>query len=259
MNYHDAFGVPGVVTRMFNNYGPRQNPRYVTGTIITQALDARDDRARPARSDARLLLLHRRRARPPDGRRTRHAGRPLRLRPGQEHLDARLGRAHPPRRPRAGALGRRARSSRPPSRYRPGRERGDGAARRLREAQSRDRLGAARLVGGRCRAHDRVVRREPRRAGSAGSTGSTQTPGSRREDPRHGRRRLPRLAPRRAARGRRPRRLRRAPRRLRPDEVGRRRATLRDAEPERVFHLAARGRRHRREPRESRAASGTRT
>jgi dTDP-glucose 4,6-dehydratase len=38
MNYHDAFGVPGIVTRMFNNYGPRQNPRYVTGTIVTQAL-----------------------------------------------------------------------------------------------------------------------------------------------------------------------------------------------------------------------------
>jgi dTDP-glucose 4,6-dehydratase len=38
MNYYDAFGVPGVVTRMFNNYGPRQNPRFVTGTIITQAL-----------------------------------------------------------------------------------------------------------------------------------------------------------------------------------------------------------------------------
>jgi dTDP-glucose 4,6-dehydratase len=38
LNYHDAFGVPSVVTRMFNNYGPRQNPRYVTGTIITQAL-----------------------------------------------------------------------------------------------------------------------------------------------------------------------------------------------------------------------------
>jgi dTDP-glucose 4,6-dehydratase len=38
MNYHDAFGLPTVVTRMFNNYGPRQNPRYVTGTIITQAL-----------------------------------------------------------------------------------------------------------------------------------------------------------------------------------------------------------------------------
>ena len=41
MNYYDAFRVPGVVTRMFNNYGPRQNPRYVTGTIVTQAL-ARD-------------------------------------------------------------------------------------------------------------------------------------------------------------------------------------------------------------------------
>jgi dTDP-glucose 4,6-dehydratase len=39
MNYHDAFGLPAVVTRMFNNYGPRQNPRYVTGTIITQALE----------------------------------------------------------------------------------------------------------------------------------------------------------------------------------------------------------------------------
>jgi dTDP-glucose 4,6-dehydratase len=38
MNYHDAYGVPALVTRMFNNYGPRQNPRYVTGTIITQAL-----------------------------------------------------------------------------------------------------------------------------------------------------------------------------------------------------------------------------
>ena len=46
MNYHDAYGVPGVVTRMFNNYGPRQNPRYVTGTIITQALDPPGDRAR---------------------------------------------------------------------------------------------------------------------------------------------------------------------------------------------------------------------
>jgi dTDP-glucose 4,6-dehydratase len=39
MNFHDAYGVPGVVTRMFNNYGPRQNPRYVTGTVITQALE----------------------------------------------------------------------------------------------------------------------------------------------------------------------------------------------------------------------------
>lgn len=36
--YYDAYNMPGVVTRMFNNYGPLQNPRYVTGTIITQAL-----------------------------------------------------------------------------------------------------------------------------------------------------------------------------------------------------------------------------
>lgn len=37
-NYHSAFGIPTVVTRMFNNYGPRQNPRFITGTIISQAL-----------------------------------------------------------------------------------------------------------------------------------------------------------------------------------------------------------------------------
>jgi dTDP-glucose 4,6-dehydratase len=38
-NYADAYGLPAIVTRMFNNYGPRQNPRYVTGTIVTQALE----------------------------------------------------------------------------------------------------------------------------------------------------------------------------------------------------------------------------
>jgi len=45
MNYHDAFGVPGVVTRMFNNYGPRQNPRFVTGTeiIVDGGMSARCD------------------------------------------------------------------------------------------------------------------------------------------------------------------------------------------------------------------------
>ncbi len=37
-NYYRAYGIPGLVTRMFNNYGPRQNPRFVTATIITQAL-----------------------------------------------------------------------------------------------------------------------------------------------------------------------------------------------------------------------------
>src|SRR3989344_3439425 len=37
-NFHSAYGIPTVVTRMFNNYGPRQNPRFITGTIITQAI-----------------------------------------------------------------------------------------------------------------------------------------------------------------------------------------------------------------------------
>lgn len=37
-DFFHAYGIPTIVTRMFNNYGPRQNPRFVTGTVITQAL-----------------------------------------------------------------------------------------------------------------------------------------------------------------------------------------------------------------------------
>lgn len=37
-NFYAAYGLPTIVTRMFNNYGPRQNPRFITGTIISQAL-----------------------------------------------------------------------------------------------------------------------------------------------------------------------------------------------------------------------------
>ena len=73
MNYHDAYGVPGVVTRMFNNYGPRQNPRYVTGTIITQALERETVELGAARAPAGLLLLHGRRPRPSHRRRARDA------------------------------------------------------------------------------------------------------------------------------------------------------------------------------------------
>lgn len=38
-DYHRAYRIPCVVARKFNNYGPRQNPRFVTATIITQALE----------------------------------------------------------------------------------------------------------------------------------------------------------------------------------------------------------------------------
>lgn len=38
MNFFHAYGLPVVITRMFNNYGPRQSPRYITGTIVSQAL-----------------------------------------------------------------------------------------------------------------------------------------------------------------------------------------------------------------------------
>lgn len=37
-NYSDAYNIPALTTRMFNNFGPRQGPNFITGTIITQAL-----------------------------------------------------------------------------------------------------------------------------------------------------------------------------------------------------------------------------
>ena len=162
MNYHDAFGVPGVVTRMFNNYGPRQNPRYVTGTIITQAL-TRPEIELGALEPLRDFCFC------TDGVRGHltvaaqgRSRRRLRLRAGLEHLDGRLGRPDPAHRRRARLLARR-----PPDRHRrgpppPRRHGRDGAARRLREAEPRDGLGAAGVVGGRRPADDPVVRRAPR-------------------------------------------------------------------------------------------------
>ena len=60
--------------------------------------DERDDRARQPRAAAGLLLLHGWRARPSHRRCPGHARRRLRLRPGREHLDARLGGVDPPNR-----------------------------------------------------------------------------------------------------------------------------------------------------------------
>ena len=74
MNYHDAYGVPGVVTRMFNNYGPRQNPRYVTGTIITQALTRPEIELGALEPLRDFCFTHRRRSRPSHGRGTRRPG-----------------------------------------------------------------------------------------------------------------------------------------------------------------------------------------
>src|SRR5205823_3175778 len=88
--------------------------------------------------------------------------RRLRLRARSEHLDARLVGHDPAARRRARLLARRPagghRRTAPP----PGRDRRDGAARRLREAAARDRLGAERLVGGGPPADDPLVCRAPR-------------------------------------------------------------------------------------------------
>ena len=160
MNYHDAFGLPGVVTRMFNNYGPRQNPRYVTGTIITQALTRETvelGQLEPMRDfcfctdGVRGHLTVAARGIPGDlyvyGQ-----GKNISMREWAE-LILRVGREQ-------GYWEAREIVSRA-ERFRAGSERSHVAARRLREAQPRDRLGAARLLGRRRRTDDRVVCREP--------------------------------------------------------------------------------------------------
>ena len=162
MNYHDAYGLPGVVTRMFNNYGPRQNPRYVTGTVITQALE-RETIELGALDPLRDFCFC------TDGVRG-HLTVAAHGMPGEVYvygqgenismadwvaLILRVGEEHG-----FWPAGRHVETT--PAALPAGRERGDGAARRLREAPARDRLGAEGLVGGRRRAHDRVVRRQPR-------------------------------------------------------------------------------------------------
>ena len=106
MNYHDAFGVPGRRDADVQQLRAAPEPALRHRHDHHAGARARDDRARRARAAARLLLLHRRRPRPPHRRGAGHSRRPLRLRPGQEHLDARLGRPDPPHRARAGLLGR---------------------------------------------------------------------------------------------------------------------------------------------------------
>ena len=161
MNYHDAYGVPGVVTRMFNNYGPRQNPRYVTGTIITQALE-REHIELGALDPLRDFCFC------TDGVRG-HLMVAAKGTPGDVYVYGqgenismadwaamilRIGEED-------GHWGAREIVTNQ-ERFRPGAT--DVMALRvgLREAQPRDRLGAAGLVGGRCPQDDPVVRGEPR-------------------------------------------------------------------------------------------------
>jgi nucleoside-diphosphate-sugar epimerase len=161
MNYHDAFGLPGVVTRMFNNYGPRQNPRYVTGTIVTQALErpvVELGQLDPMRDfcfctdGVRGHLTVAAQGIPGDvyvygqGENISMADwSDLIIRTGVEH-----------------GFWPDDRQVVTTERATARRERGDGAPRRLREAQPRDRLGAEDELGRGDPAHHPLVRREPR-------------------------------------------------------------------------------------------------
>ena len=162
MNYYDAFGLPGVVTRMFNNYGPRQNPRYVTGTIITQALTRPEielGALDPLRDfcfctdGVRGHLMVAAHGVPGDvyvygqGENISMADwADLIIRTGD---GARALAGRPAHRDRRGAEAARI-------------ERRDGASRRPREADTRDRVAAEGELGGGRTPDDPLVRREPR-------------------------------------------------------------------------------------------------
>ena len=162
MNYFDAFGVPGVVTRMFNNYGPRQNPRYVTGTIITQALEREQielGNLEPLRDfcfctdGVRGHLTVAAHGKPGDVY-VYGQGENISMQDwAQKILEIGEQEGHWPA-GRGLVVGREALSTR--------RERRAGAPGRFREAQSRDGMDAEGVVGRGDRAHDRLVRGQPR-------------------------------------------------------------------------------------------------
>ena len=83
-SYYVTYGLPIVIVRPFNNYGPRQHPEKVIPRFITQALSRRaaDDPRRRAR-EPRLALRRRRRR----GDRGDHRGRRLGRRRGDQRRD----------------------------------------------------------------------------------------------------------------------------------------------------------------------------
>ena len=254
MNYHDAFGIPGVVTRMFNNYGPRQNPRFVTGTIITQALvrDAIElGQLEPMRdfcfcSDGvRGHLTVAAHGIPGDvyvyGQGENISMRDwadLILRVGEEE-------GHWP-------AGRELVTT--PARYRPGASEvialRVGYEKLERETGWQPRVsweeGVARTIAWYAENRDRWTGRVD------WSAAVDEYARRRHEHPRHGRRWVSRVASRRAARRRRRERRRAAPGRLRPDAAGRRRAAVRRRRARARLPPRGRGRRHRRQPRQPR-------
>ena len=249
MNYHDAFGVPGVVTRMFNNYGPRQNPRYVTGTIITQAL-ARPEIELGALEPLRDFCFC------TDGVRG-HLTVAAKGIPGDVYvygqgsnismadwadLILRTGVEHgfwPDDRQIVIDEGR----------LRPGVT--DVMALRVGYEKLNRETGWEPKVSWEegVLQHDPLVRREPRTLDRPRRLASDRSAVPGREPrPRHRRRRVPRLAARRAARGRRARGRRRAAARLRPDRDGRGGAALRRRAAGARLPPRRRGGRDRREP-----------
>ena len=154
-SYRITYGLPIVIVRPFNNYGPRQHPEKVVPRFVTQALRRRaadDPRRRPGEPRLAARRRHglgdrgadRRAARPRGGRgrqrrdRGRHLGQ--RDRPARARGGRRSGRRHGARR---GAPG----PGRPPHRLH-------------RQARAAHRLARLDRLRGRASAHRRLVPRQ---------------------------------------------------------------------------------------------------
>ena len=156
-SFHLSFGLPVVIARPFNTYGPRQSLRAVIPTVIAQALGRRRPHARLARRRRATSSSWRHRRRPDRARRARRGrggtyniatGKDISVGDVVEIVGELLGREldGPHRRPAPA----------------PRAQRGPPAARRRREAARGHRLGtghvaARRAAGGhRLDAHDRA-------------------------------------------------------------------------------------------------------
>ena len=258
MNYHDAYGVPAVVTRMFNNYGPRQNPRYVTGTIITQALERDSGRARTISSrcatSATAPTAFAATSRPV----TAMPGRRLLLRPGREHLDARMGRPDP-RMGEEQAMASDRELVTVAERFRPGASDVLALEVGFEKLSAGDRLAAARGRGRTAPGDDRVVRRQPGAMARTSRLGAPSPPPTPADESLVTGGRVSRLATSSSG-SRRDGDEVVVPRIADYDLVARgRTAASSTRRGPRSCSTSPRGRRHRRQPRRTPAASATRT
>ena len=154
-SYFVTYGLPIVIVRPFNNYGPRQHPEKVVPRFITQALQERELTIHGDGHASRDWLYVDDDAEAIEADHCGSAGE--RRRRGSE-------RRHRHRHPRDGDCGLRARRAREALFAEDVRHRAAGTGRSAHRLDGKDgtpdRLAGAHIVRGRSRAHHRVVPRK---------------------------------------------------------------------------------------------------